>query len=220
GWAKRETAACAIRNLELLNRMVETAGPGAAIGWLKAIPDYRRDTAADLGTRVHTAAEALARGEPAAFGEAVRPFIESYRRDFVAAFEPRFLAVEAMVFSERYAYGGTADAFVEIDGETWLVDVKTGSGVYPDVALQLAGLARAQFIGRPGDPTQYPIPAATRFGVVHVRPEGARLIPVVVDRAAVAAFLDCWRLYDWNEGPAKAVIGEPIPAPLRAAAAA
>jgi hypothetical protein len=43
----------------------------------------------------------------------------------------------------RYEYGGTADAFVEIAGEVWLLDYKVGSGVYPDTALQLAGLARA-----------------------------------------------------------------------------
>jgi len=99
-----------------------------------------------------------------------------------------------MVCSLRHEYGGTADAFVEIDGKTWLIEYKTGSGVYPDTALQLAGLARAQFIGRPGDSTQYPIPAATRFGVLPIRPEGARLLPVVVDRSTVAAFLDARRL--------------------------
>jgi hypothetical protein len=86
-----------------------------------------------------------------------------------------------MVCSPRYEYGGTADAFVEIDGEIWLLDYKTRAGVYPDTALQLAGLARAQFMGRPGDPTQYPVPFATRFGVLHIRPEGARLLPVVVN---------------------------------------
>ena len=52
-----------------------------------------------------------------------------------------------MVCSLRHEYGGTAHAFVEIDGETWLIDYKTGAGVYPDTTLQLAGLARAEFIG-------------------------------------------------------------------------
>ncbi|MGO9204726.1 MAG: hypothetical protein ACLQBX_00815 [Candidatus Limnocylindrales bacterium] len=48
-----------------------------------------------------------------------------------------------MVCSQRYEYGGTADAFVEIEGQIWLLDCKTGSGVYPDAARQLASLARA-----------------------------------------------------------------------------
>jgi hypothetical protein len=210
GWAKRETAACAVRNLDVLERMVRSGGAQAAVDWLKRIPDYARDASADLGTAVHAAAEAIARGEPVPLAEEVGPFIAAYRRDFLETFAPRFIAVEAMVCSERYEYGGTADAFVEIDGEIWLLDYKTGAGVYPDTALQLGGLARAQFIGYPGDPTQYPVPAATRFGVLHVRPEGARLLPVIVDRATVAAFLDARRLFGWDQGPAKSVIGEPI----------
>ena len=158
GWAKRETAACAVRNLDVLEKMVRSGGPAAAVDWLKRIPDYARDTAADLGTAVHAAAEAIGRGEPVAVGRACARLLAAYRRDFLDVFAPRFLAVEAMVCSERYEYGGTADAFVEIDGETWLLDYKTGAGVYPDTALQLAGLARAQFIGYPGDPAQYPMP--------------------------------------------------------------
>jgi hypothetical protein len=199
--------------------MVVSGGAQAAVDWLKKIPDFRRDAAADLGTAVHAAAEAIGRGEAVVAGDDVRPFIDAYRRDFLEPFEPRFVALEAMVCSPRYEYGGTADAFAEIDGDIWLLDYKTGAGVYPDTALQLAGLARAQFIGALGDPTEYPLPAATRFGVVHVRPEGARLLPVVVDRATVAAFLDARRLFEWDQGPAKTVIGEPIARALRSEAA-
>src|ERR1035437_5876964 len=42
GWAKRETAACAVRNLDVLERMVRSGGPQAAVDWLKRIPDYAR----------------------------------------------------------------------------------------------------------------------------------------------------------------------------------
>jgi hypothetical protein len=210
GWAKRETAASAVRNLDVLARMVQKGGTQAAVDWLKGIPDYQRDASAALGSAVHLAAEAIGRGEPVPTGGEVEPFVAAYRRDFLEVFGPRFLALEAMVCSPRHAYGGTADAFVEIDGEVWLLDYKTGAGVYPDTAFQLAGLARAQFIGRPGDPVQYPVPQATRFGVVHIRPEGARLLPVVVDRATVAAFLDARRLFAWDQGPAQTVIGAAI----------
>jgi hypothetical protein len=219
GWAKRETAACAVRNLDVLERMVRSGGPQAAVDWLKKIPDYARDASADLGSAVHAAAEAIARGVAAPVAEDVGPFVAAYRRDFLDVFRPRFIALEAMVCSERYEYGGTADAFAEIDGEIWLLDYKTGAGVYPDSALQLGGLARAQFIGYPGDPLQYPVPFATRFGVVHIRPEGARLLPVVVNRETVAAFLDARRLFGWDQGPAKTVIGEPVERTASSAAA-
>lgn len=217
GWAKRETAACAVRNLDMLERMVRSGGPTAAVEWLKRIPDYQRDAAADLGTQVHAMAESIGRGEPVLVDDVVRRYLDAYRRDFLEAFDPRFIAVEAMVCSPRHEYGGTADAFVEIDGAIWLLDYKTGSGVYPDSALQLAGLARAQFIGRPGDPTQVPLPAATRFGVLHIRPDGARLLPVDVNRETVAAFLDARRLFAWDQGPARTVIGEPVTRPAEPA---
>jgi hypothetical protein len=219
GWAKRETAACAIRNLEVLERMVQSGGAQAAVEWLKRIPDFQRDASADLGTAVHAAAETIARGEPVSISDEVRPFVAAYRRDFLEVFRPRFIAVEAMVCSERYEYGGTADVFAEIDGEIWLLDYKTGTGVYPDSALQLGALARAQFIGRTGDPTRYPVPAASRFGILHIRPEGARLLPVTVDRATVAAFLDARRLFGWDAGPAQNVIGQPIARAARTVAA-
>ena len=63
------------------------------------------------------------------------------------------------------------------------------------------------------------MPAATRFGILHVRPEGARLYPVTVDRETVAAFLDARRLYGWDQGPARTVIGEPLTRASRSAAA-
>jgi hypothetical protein len=118
GWAKRETAACAVRNLPMLSRMAETGGPTAAIDWLRRIPDYRRDSAADLGTRMHAAAEALARGEDLSVELDVLPYVDAYVQQFLRVFEPRFLEVETTVCSTRYEYGGTADAFAEIDGET------------------------------------------------------------------------------------------------------
>ena len=96
GWAKRETAACAVRNLDVQQKVVRRGGPGAAVDWLKRIPDYTRDASADLGSAVHAAAEAIARGEPVPVDESLRPCLAAYRRDFLETFAPRFLAVEAM----------------------------------------------------------------------------------------------------------------------------
>lgn len=207
GWAKRETAACAVRNLPMLATMVESGGPKAAIDWLKAIPDYQRETAADLGSRIHVLAEAIAKGEAVELTGEEQPFIAAYQRDFLTR-KPRFLAVEAMVYSDHHRYGGTADAWVRLGTETWLIDYKTGSSIYGDTALQLAGLAFADWIGRPGDPKRYRIPRTTRFGVLHIRPEGARLVPYAINEDTFAAFLACRALYEWEKGQAQTVKGE------------
>lgn len=217
GWAKREVAACAVRNLDVLARMRETGGVAAAETWLKGLPDHQRDTAADVGTRIHRLAEQLARGaEPEVTAEEA-PFVDGYRQ-FLAAYKPRFLAVEEMVVSLRHRYGGTLDAIALIDGETWLLDIKTGTGLYAETGLQLAGYASADFIGRPGTTRRFRLPRTTRFGVIHLRPEGSRLIEYHVDPGTVAAFLEARRLHAWVEGPGKSVVGELVPAAERSAA--
>ena len=194
GWAKRETAACAVRNLDLLNRMVADGGPSAAQSWLQGIPDFQRDTAADLGSRVHALAEATVRGEEVELTEEERPFVESYQR-WLAEIQPDFIALEEMVCSTTHGYAGTFDSIAWIDGERWLLDIKTGKAVYDETALQLVAYARADFIGRPGDATRYSLPPVTRFGVIHVRPEKTRLVPFAVDERIWDGFLACLRLY-------------------------
>ena len=124
-----------------------------------------------------------------------------------------------MVASLRHGYGGTLDAIAVIDGETWLLDVKTGTGVYRETGLQLAAYGFADFIGRPGIPRRFRLPRATRFGVIHVRPERARLVEYHVDRGTFAAFLEARRLYAWQQGPGKSVVGEPVTAGAGSAAA-
>jgi hypothetical protein len=218
GWAKREVSNAALRNLDVLTKMVGTAGPESAARWLATIPGYQRDSAADIGTRIHRLVEQLARGaEPEVTAEEA-PFVDGYRR-FLAAFRPRFLAVEEMVASLRHQYGGTLDAIAEIGGETWILDVKTGAGVYPETALQLAAYASADFVGRPGTSRRFRLPRASRFGVVHVRPDGARLIEYRVDRGTFAAFLEARRLCAWQQGPAKTAVGAVVTATGRSEAA-
>jgi hypothetical protein len=212
GWAKRETAACAIRNLELLTAMVKDGGPAAAVEWLKRTPDYQRDTAAQLGTAVHALAEAVSRGIAVEVDETTAPFVSSYMK-WREIYKPRVLNAEYMVYSETHRYGGTADMAAQINGETWLIDIKTGSGAYAETALQLAALHHADWAGRTDDPKKYAIPRATRFGVLHVRPEQTVLIPYDVTDAEFRAFLSCRYLTDWLELRAPA-----IKTPLREAA--
>jgi len=145
GWAKRETAACAVRNLDMLAAMRQAGGDVAAVNWLKAIPDYQRDTAADIGTRVHALAESTAKGIPVTPTDEERPFLAAFQR-FLDEWQPRYLATEEMVASLTHRYAGTLDAIVEMAGDTWMLDVKTGTGVYAETSLQLAAY---------GDPSSY-----------------------------------------------------------------
>lgn len=197
GWAKREAAACAVRNLEMVTQMVAQGGPDAAIKWVASTPDYQRDTSADLGTRIHALAEAITRGQEVTYADEEAPFIASYLK-WIADNKPRPVNAEFMVYSEAHQYGGTADVAFWLDGELWLADYKTGKAAYSETALQLAGLRYADWAGRPGDPKKYAIPPATRYGVVHVRPERTELIPYQVGPEDFAAFLACRALHRWT----------------------
>ena len=209
GWAKRETAACAVRNLDMLAEMRQAGGDAAAVNWLKAIPDYQRDTAADIGTRVHALAESTAKGIPVTPTDEERPFLAAFQR-FLDEWQPRYLATEEMVASLTHRYAGTLDAIVEMAGKVWMLDTKTGTGVYPETALQLSAYGGAEFIGRPGDPKRYAIPPITAYAVLHLRPEGYRLVPYNVDRGTFEAFLHARSLFEWRETQAPKVMGQPL----------
>lgn len=211
GWAKLETASSAVRNLDTLVLMRKEAGPDAAINWLKTIPDYQRDRAADRGTSVHQIAEQIIRGTPPTdIPEELAGYVNSYL-DFIRTWTPKWIAVEQMVCSLKHGYAGTFDAFAEIAGERWLLDIKTSKGVYFETALQLAAYAGAEFIGRPGDPKKYRVPKAQRYGVIHVRPDGpAELVPYAVDRGTFEVFLETRKVWEWTQTKAKEVIGKPL----------
>ena len=223
-WAKRETAACAIRNLPMLADMVQHGGPVAAVNWLKSIPDYQRDTAADLGTRVHMLAEQIAAGGTPDMGDVEAPFVAAYRR-FLADWQPVFLRVEAMVCNLTHEYAGTLDFLAVLGGKVTLTDIKTGSGAYSDTAIQLAGLANAEFLGWPGDPRKHPLPHIEQYAVLHLRPElypdtGYRLIPYRITQDTFWRFLEAKGLWEWMQGEAKTVMGAPLTAPVLEGAAA
>ena len=209
GWAKRETAASAIRNLDALIAMRNEGGPQAAIDWLKKIPDYQRDRAADRGSDVHRIAEQIVRGQSPEIPEEIAPYVVAYQR-FLKEWNPKFIAVEQMVGSLKHGYGGTFDCFFKLGNELWLGDLKTSTNVYAETALQLAAYGAAEFIGRPDDPVKYRVPRATRFGVIHVVPEGAELVPYAVDKGTFATFLRCREVWQWTQDQAKTVVGKPL----------
>ena len=76
--------------------------------------------------------------------------------------------------------------------------------VYADHRLQLAAYANAGFIARIGDPERHPLPAITRFGIVHVTDGGTRLYEADVTERDWIAFRACLNLWDWQKNGGKA----------------
>lgn len=201
-WAKQETAKCAIRNWDMLEKMISTGGSDAAVAWLSRIPDYQKDTAGKLGSAVHQLAELASRDKQYIATDEERPYIEAYRR-FLDDYKPKLVSVEKGVIHLKLGYGGTYDLLLRLDGELWLVDLKTSKGTYAETALQLAAYGHAEFIGLPEDPKPYPMPHVDRYAVLHLRPdaypEGYRLIEYRVGEPEWQAFRAALALSRWSK---------------------
>lgn len=209
GWAKRITAEAAVDHRSEVDGWVDLFGRDGAVSALTKAADNLRDKAATQGSDIHALAEAITLGHEVTVTEEQAPFVDAYRA-WRSDFDPTFLAAEEMVCSVQHGYAGTLDAIVEMAGEVWCIDYKTSRQTYPETAMQLAAYGRADFVGRPGDPTRYALPSIDRYGVLHLRPEGYRLIPYDVNDATFAAFLAAKSLSDWMATEAKGVMGQAI----------
>jgi len=112
---------------------------------LRTASTDERDAAARLGTAVHDAA---AEGRlPEDVPAPLRPRLRQFRH-WLAVSGAEVVASEFQCWNLTVGYAGTADALVRLrDGRIWLVDYKTGKGVYGEYALQLIAYLMAEFVG-------------------------------------------------------------------------
>jgi hypothetical protein len=117
--------------------------------WLKQVgfsADYIVKKAAEEGTQVHELAEAYLNGEELNFlDERGRP---QYNPDvwqmflrfveFWETFKPTLIETEVHIFSDKLKVAGTCDLIVEINGELWLLDLKTSNQLQTVYELQTA----------------------------------------------------------------------------------
>lgn len=184
----------------------------AAIKMLKALPWSKKERAANLGTLIHAAIEAHRLGKPVPAPPAdVAPYMTGFER-FLADFEPEYVATEAPVFSRTQKYAGTLDAIVrmrlpltEAPG-LYVLDAKSGKGVYPEVGLQLAAYRHAEFIGLP-DGSEEPMPPTDGALALHLTDRGYRLIDVRADRDVFQAFLYAREVFRFVESTSKTILG-------------
>lgn len=99
-------------------------------------------------------------------------------------------------------------------GRRVLIDYKTGKGVYPEVALQLAAYRHAEFIGAP-DGSEIPMPEVDACVVLHIPDEGEyQLIEVQADEEVFQAFKYVREVFRFMEETSKRVILGRFPSTL------
>jgi len=117
--------------------------PLKALVEAKTAHKIKKEKAGEWGTLVHgwveqyAMSKILETAEPAILegkmGEACNHFKKWSEDNKV-----KFLESEKNIYSEKLWIGGIADMLVEIGGQKWIADVKTGSGIYPEHFWQMA----------------------------------------------------------------------------------
>jgi hypothetical protein len=212
-WAAREVAASAMDSLpRLVKASRDPAKRQEATRWLQNAANQKRDTAATLGSEVHHHIEAKILGQPAPTPSAeCQPFLdqlEAFEHDFA----PKWEASEVVVANRKDGWAGTLDWMAVIPAVGPLLvmgDTKTGKGVYPEAGLQMAAYRRAEVLFLK-DGRELPMPDTHGAVVLHLRPDGYRLIPVESGPDAYETFLHARDIALWVKGGSDGAVGEPI----------
>ena len=184
-WAAREAADYATDNWDALTAMA----PSERRKLIAKAADKTRNAKAAKGTAIHSMAEELLAGRPVEVAADLLPKVESLAR-WLERCGLTFTASERLVWSDEddevglCAYGGKLDAIAESRARgIGILDWKTGSGVYGDMTLQLAGYDAADW--HVVDGVDVPASRVTWAGIVHIRPDGCDLH--TIDAAGLAA---------------------------------
>lgn len=201
-WSAKAAAEYADRSWDILSAL----SPAERVTLIKGAPWREAGAKADLGSAVHDAVDAWCTDRPMpSWSDGVVEHMEGFM-EFLEAREPTFLANEATVWNRAHGYAGTLDFLATINSRLTLVDVKTGKAVYPEVALQLEALARAEVVVAP-DGTETPMPRPDVLAVLHLRPKSWALVPVASGEESWRAFLAAAEVTRWSRDTAPVVLG-------------
>ncbi len=100
--------------------------------------------AADIGHNVHEYAEMYFKKQdlPSLKTDQAKRGVEAFHK-WLDAHKVEVMASERRVFSQAHYYAGTCDFVAKIDGVPCVGDIKTSSGIYPEMRLQTAAYQHA-----------------------------------------------------------------------------
>ena len=103
----------------------------------------KKEKAGDLGTQIHAEVESIIKQAIQATDGLVAPQEGSPQINHFVKWaidnKVKFLETEKCVYSKSLFLGGIVDIICEIDGQLWIADIKTGSGIYPEMFAQCSG---------------------------------------------------------------------------------
>lgn len=193
-WAAKMVAGYAFDNRQALMGMSDRE---AAVDYLKGAPYRKRNAAAGLGDVIHSYVEATLTDQPLPeITEAHEPYLEGFRR-FLAEFNPDFRIIEGTVFNHAEGYSGSFDFMAGIGDLLILGDWKSGSGIFDEVALQLAALRFADSVWDPATGDLLPMPPVDGCIAVHLQPGKCSVHVIDAGKSAFQTFLGLRRAWPW-----------------------
>ena len=182
-WAARTTADYAVNRWDELAAMP----PAERLRTLERAAWASRDAAALRGTEIHSLGESLVHGRPVEIPDAYVGPVEAYAR-FLDEFDVQPTLTECPVANPAHGWAGTPDLRAVLRGQVdYLLDLKTGRGVYDSHALQLAAYAHAAiYLDDDGNVHEWTPPQ--RVAVIHVKPDAVELLPVDAGERAYSVF--------------------------------
>lgn len=179
-------------------RVVESNRIAEASKWLRSAATEERDRTAALGTAVHDAAASGKRPEDVP--EELRPRLHQYL-DFMEVSGAEVVGSEFQCWSPTIGYAGTCDALMRFpSGQLHVVDLKTGSGLYAEYALQVMAYAMADFVGTNDVIDQAltdALHAHTGLGVLHLADDGWSYSVIKRETETWAAFCGLLTFATW-----------------------
>lgn len=215
GWSAKTTANHAVDHWDELAAMT----PSARLEVLLKARFADRDGAGERGTHVHKLAATMALQPHIAVDvpDELAGHVDSYLA-FADEWQVEEQLVEVVVVNRRYRFMGTLDSVAILrahSGDTWLLDYKTsGSGVWPENALQLAAYRNAEtYVDSDGN--EQPMPAVDRCAVVWLRADGYDLVPLEVGDREWRTFLYCQQVANFRALEREVVVGDALVLPRK-----
>ena len=210
-WAANATADAAV------NRWDELAGlpPAQRLAALKSARYEDKDRAANRGTQVHMLAERLVNGEQVQAPDEIAGHVEAYAR-FLDEYQVQPVFIEFSIASHKHGYAGTGDLICKLTIPRRgvllaLTDLKTNrSGIFGETSLQLSAYRYADVLITAAG--EQPMPEVDDTFAVHVRGDGADLIPVTTTPDTFRAFLYAQQVARWAKD-SRDLVGAPVERP-------
>lgn len=148
-WAVGEACAFVESNLAV-GVALDEVQKAELIAGMKRAHTIRKTKAADIGTMIHEWVEKYAKAKihgdklpDLPVNEQMRNAVQAFLR-WEEKMNVKFHLSERKIYSRKHKFAGTLDLEGEVAGKLGIIDIKTSSGIYPEMAFQTSAYLKAR----------------------------------------------------------------------------